>query len=158
MSTLFFRFLMLSLTAFTLQSEPAPPSTAPATQPATPITLDEIQSRGIAGRLHLPLGTIAETSGEVVSNTSTAKIDSGFPFFLKITAVNGKPLDPPVLYPPAKYDSGFPLALKIGDHFRLVGYETGSFQGAPEGLANHVPIMATTRYAFTLEFVVIAVK
>ena len=146
MSTLFFRFLMLSLTAFTLQSAPAPSSTAPA----TPITL-EIQSRGIAGRLHLPLGTIAETSGEVVSNTSTAKIDSGLPFFLKITAVNGKPLDPPVLYPPAKYDSGFPLALKIGDHFRLVGYETGSFQGAPKGLTNHVPIMATTRYAFTLE-------
>ena len=131
---------------------------APTTQPQSPISLKDVYARGIEGRLGMRLGTIAEISGDVVPNTSKAKADDDEPFFLKITAVDGKPLAEPVLYPFIKQNSGINVAPKIGDKFRFVGFETGRFDGSPDGELKYVPAYATTGFGFHTRFVVLAAK
>ena len=64
---------------------------ASATPPAAPIPLQEIQTRGIEGRLGFRLGTVISVAGHIVPNASRAKADVDEPFFAQ--ALTGMPLD-----------------------------------------------------------------
>ena len=131
----------------------------PATQmQPPPLALAEVYARGVQGRLGRPLGTIAEAAGQVVPNDSKSKADSGEPYFLRIDAFDGAPLDPPVLYPFTRGRPDGEDALRIGDRFRFVAYETGGYQGAPDKLFDYVEPYATTGFYFGTDLVVVAKK
>jgi hypothetical protein len=126
----------------------------PSTEPVSPISLDELCARGVAGRLGVPLGTFVTVSGVVIPNTSLAKASVSEPFILRVERVAGRHLDPPVEY----FSSSFPLsneatALKIGDRFECRGYETGGFNGwVDDPQDQSAPRVAHSGYGFGVEF------
>lgn len=128
----------------------------PPAEPETPVTLEDIHERGIAGTLGPPLGTILEVSGEVVANDSRSKADALEPFFLRIDEVDGRRLEAPQMFS----SKDMPLIrkapdLKVGDTFRCIGYETGAFSGSPDGEFKYVQPYATHRFHFAVRFVVL---
>ncbi len=113
-----------------------------------PIPLAEVRERGIQGRLGVPLGTIVHLKGEAVANRSQAKVHASVPFFLKITRVDDRSLEAPILFPhyPSRMTVG--QSLTLGDHFHIVAYESGGYTGAPDGLFKYTRSFATTGYFF----------
>jgi len=129
-----------------------PHPTAPG---EAPLTLREIQARGIEGRLGLKLGTVLQVAGEVVPNTSRKKAEAGDPFFLRITTVNGTPLKQPVEYRFLSHPLANVPQPKIGDTFRFAGYETGAYTGSPDHEFDYIPAYQTTGFAFNTEFLIL---
>jgi hypothetical protein len=134
-----------------------------AKKSSEPISLEEIRERGISGELGPRLGAIVEVAGEFVANTQRTKATSAEKFMLSITSVKGHRLNAPVQYPLSKspfIKPEFKLRVppKIGDKFRFIGYETGSFTGSPEGEFDYVEPYATTDYFFDTSFEVIGAK
>jgi hypothetical protein len=120
------------------------------------ITLGDINNIGVTGALGQKLGTIITVTGVVEENSSEAKEDEGEPFFLSITAVNGNPLKAPVKYPfRAAHDWIKIETPKIGDHFDYVGYETGSFDGSPDGEFKYAVAYTSTGYYFKTSFLIL---
>jgi hypothetical protein len=128
------------------------------TQSEPPVTLEEIARRGIIGPLGAPLGTVVLIEGEVVPNTSRAKIDASVPLFLHITVVDGKALAEPIQYRFTQADDQVNVKRpKVGDKFRYRGYETGEFTGTPTSELNRT-LNATTEFHFATRFAIIEAK
>ena len=124
---------------------------APIVSPDHPISLKELDTRGIEGRLGFRLGTVLSASGHIVPNSSDAKADVDEPFFVRVENVNGKRIVPPVDYPARD----FPLRdgvkpLKIGDAFTCTGYETGGYDDLVDDPTE--PARAHPGYGFTVRF------
>ena len=136
----------------------AAPATRPITRLAEPVTLEEVRERGLAGRLGPRLGTVLTVAGVVVENRSRAKADEGEPFFLRIDAVDGRPLATPVLYAASAMDVARDApGLKVGDRFRCAGFETGDFRGAADGEFRYVESYADQSFHFAPRFAVLKV-
>ena len=131
----------------------------PTTAPVAPLTLSEVDSSGIAGRLGCRLGTVVTLAGQIVANSSRAKADVDEVFFLKVERVDGKSLHSPALFTSRDLPlvRGIP-ALKVGDKFQCAGYETGEYTGSPPGEFKYVPAYATTGFGFGTRFVVLPVN
>lgn len=124
-----------------------------------PISLQELQERGVVGPLGRRLGTIVEITGVAVANTSRAKAEADLPFQLRLNTLDGKPLKESVIYPFVRASTELTLvAPAVGDSFHYVGYESGGFGGSPEGEFHYVAPRTTTGYSFESWFVVLAVK
>jgi hypothetical protein len=122
---------------------------------AKPVSLQEIHQRGVEGRLGVKLGTIVTIKGSVVPNTSRSKADVSERFFLSIEQIDGESLDKPIQFPfRSKFDSK-PLP-KIGDEFSYVAYETGRFEGTPDGEFDYVQAYADIGFGFGTELLLIA--
>jgi hypothetical protein len=148
-SIVFLAFTVLSVAA----QRPA------STLPAGPIPLDEVHARGIEGKLGLRLGTVIEVSGEVITNSSQAKMNMDQPFFLRIDRVGDKALAQPAIFRARDMDlQEARPELKIGDHFHCAGYETGSFHGSPNGEFKYVKPYATVGYGFGTQFIILSPK
>ena|SRR5579884_3160111 len=130
-----------------------------AAQSEPVLRLKEVRERGIEGTLGRPLGTVVEVSGSVVANTSRQKADAGEPFFLRIVEMDGRELATPISFS----STDMPLVdeapeLKVGDRFRCVGYESGTFRGTPADVFKHTEPSATLPFHFAVHFVVVKVK
>lgn len=126
---------------------------------AKPIPLSELQQRGVVGRLGLPLGTICHLEAKVTANVSKAKVHSAEDYFLQFTTVDGRPLEPGVLF--AQSEVTLPrdaTPLKIGDTARWVAYETGGYHGSPSGEFDYVQPYATQRFRFSTTVSVVKVE
>ena len=140
---------------FTTDSPAEPKSSAPEPRP---ITLGELNSRGVVGMLGVPLGKIVEVTGVVVENRlKSMKSYVSEPYFIRIESVDRKRLDRPVEFP-ARDVSPFiakeVVDRRVGDRYRCFGYETGGFEGPPSRLFDFVPAFATTpSYQFRTQFV-----
>ena len=126
---------------------------------AAPIPLQEIQTRGIEGRLGFRLGTVISVAGQIIPNSSRAKADVDEPFFVRVEEANGKPLDSPVDYPARV----FPLnqhikSLKVGDAFSCTGYETGGYEGVADVPSGTAVSVAGVGYGFVVHFHVFNVR
>lgn len=141
-------------------------ASASAQTPATassepPLTIDEVRLRGVTGRLGPRLGTIVEVSGSVVAVPEPRrKAHATVPFLLSITAVDDNHLREPVVYEFIPYHSSLVFTPKIGDAFRFIGYETGGFEGSPNGFykIEGVPYHADVNYGFSARFVALVKK
>jgi hypothetical protein len=141
-----------TITFFSLGALVMIESSQTATTPG-PIPLAEISNRGVQGMLGRPLGTIVNVSGEVVANDSRAKEDADQPFFLRIDQVDGKKLAKPVRYPFRLANQWVKMPVpKIGQRFEYAGYETGAFQGSPDGEFKYVPAYTSVGFSFVSEF------
>lgn len=123
------------------------------------VTVAQINNKGVTGTLGVKLGTIVTVEGQVVENDSKAKEDSGEPYFLEISRVNGHALKSPVRY--AFRTANQWVKIKepaVGNKFKYAGYETGGFSGSPDGEFKYVPAYATTGYYFKTEFLVLGEK
>lgn len=121
------------------------------------MSLAEINNAGVTGMLGPKLGTVVIVAGTVEENTSQSKGDEGEPFFLSIDSVNGNQLKSPVKYPLRTAHEWIKIETpKIGDHFNYVGYETGGFEGSPDGEFKYAPAYSTTGYFFNTSFLIIA--
>jgi hypothetical protein len=138
---------------FTIDLLAEPKSSAPD---AAPISLGELDSRGVAGALGVRLGTIVEVSGVVVENRSKLKANVSEPYFVRIETVDGRRLESPIEFPARavlSFIEADRLDRKVGDRYHCFGYETGGFEGAPDRTFDFVQAFATTDYCFTTEFV-----
>ena len=155
-------FLAIAAVCVLSRGQGAPasqPGSQPSSTPASPIPLSELRDRGIAGRLGPKLGTMCQVTGVVVQNKSNAKADVSEPFFLQINTIDGKKLEIPRLFSSSTMQLKRRVAgLKVGDTFDCIGYETGSYTGAPDGLFDHVESFATQGYFFEVNFVVVKVR
>lgn len=123
-----------------------------------PISLQDLRDRGVAGHLGVPLGTIATIVGQVVKNDSRNKADSAEPFFLQIEKVDGMKLPQPVKYPFRPQQFAKLPQPKIGEAFQYVAFETGGYDGSPQGEFDFVPAYQTINYDFITSLVILAVK
>lgn len=130
-----------------------------ADQREPPISFEELASRGVQGRLGLPLGTIVEISGTNIANTLKDKSSSSWPYLLRIETINGNVLREPVLFFPVDLDRSKQAASpRIGDRFRWIAYETGQYSGVPDKLFNYVPAYADKGFGFETRLSVVVTK
>ena len=150
---------MLALAALTVPRGAQGAGTVGLAGDHAPISLQELQERGVVGPLGRRLGTIVEITGVAVANTSRAKAEADLPFRLRVDTLDGRPLKESVIYPFVRAGAELTLAAPaVGDSFHYVGYESGGFGGSPEGEFHHVAPRTTTGYAFETWFVVLMVK
>ena len=124
----------------------APGGGPPADAPAGPIPLADVQARGIAGQLGVPLGKIVRIAGVVVDGGTLPDKASQSRTFVRVDVVDGRRLDTPVLVE-LSIDNRANDPVRKPSHdqpVRLVGWETGGYTGAVEGEFDHVPSYAST--------------
>ena len=127
------------------------------TTSAGPIPLADVQARGIAGSLGVPLGKIVRIEGVAFDGgTLRSKADQG-KTFVAVGVVDGRHFAKPVLLELSIHS----LAKETvkppahGQAVRLVGWETGGYEGAVHGEFDHVRSYATTGYGFRTEFIAV---
>lgn len=118
-------------------------------------------ANAVVGDLGVPLGTIVLARGKVATGDAaapTAKEDEGVVYFM-VTHIDGRALPAPAR---VRWDHGsIPGAVAPplpGLEVEVYGYETGAFEGAPEGTFKHVPAFATTGFHFATRFVALRHK
>jgi hypothetical protein len=120
----------------------------------------------LCGKLHVPLGEISSLEGVVVEGPFKG-CEGGFN--LRVQRIAGKITqeDIQIVIRPAFYEWGEKAnaggtslpKLKIGDTYEMLGYETGSFTGEPNGVfENGGVVTQTVGFYFREEFVVIKAK
>ncbi|OGQ19846.1 MAG: hypothetical protein A2138_03755 [Deltaproteobacteria bacterium RBG_16_71_12] len=115
----------------------------------------------VVGNLGVPLGTIVLARGQVAArdkDAPAAKEDEGAVRFV-VTHVDGRALASPTR---VRWDHGsVPGAAApppAGQEVEVYGYETGAFEGAPDGTFKHVPAFTTTGFHFATRFVALRRK
>ena len=123
--------------------------------PADPLTIDEINQRGVMGRLGHPLGTIVRVTGRTVDGDQLRLKEFSGKTVLQIERVDGKLLSSPMLFPFQAFLDMIddPAA---GRRFEYIGYETGAFTGRPQGTFDHVPPIPSTAWRFSTSFEILA--
>jgi hypothetical protein len=127
------------------------------TIPPTPLSLQEVQERGIEGILGVPLGTVVEVRGKIIENQAKSKRFAGDPYVLSIVEINGKQLRRDFSSSNLKvprYKRGF----QVGDSFHLFAYETGGFTGIPNDEFKYVESYAGQKFHFETDLVVLKVN
>ncbi len=132
--------------------------TAQAKQRAV-LTVDEIQSGTVIGRLGIELGHVCTIEGTIVAETSKAKSNEGKQL-LRIHAIDGKPLVKPVSFASdwTGHERFRKLKLRpdelMGRTVKWAVYETGEFSGLPTGDIYN-PRLAWHGFGFSSRLVVV---
>jgi len=120
----------------------------PSLPEASSISVDELNQIPVIGRLGVPMGDVALVKAVLVTDKQDA-FDGDY--LLEVTQVNGKPCEPPILFPfeihlsqPTRTEEGGfffffesmsrPHQRFLGDELILQVYELGCFSGSPRGL------------------------
>lgn len=149
------------------------------------VTSTSLNHRKVIGRLGVPLGVAVEIDATIVSgDTLRMKVHSGR-YLLKVETVQSKPVNesliltfevPPFVDAPLAIDHVSLVKLKrgkiseklnsqqiklleqgyVGQRFRLLVYETGSFTGIPSDLPSDAPIWQDTGFHFATYLKVLA--
>jgi hypothetical protein len=160
--------------------------TATIAQEATKrrITLDELNTRQVVGALGKPLGTVVEIEAKVIAGSELRMKAYDGEYLLKVSHVDGKKLEEPVVL---RFATGFSVVKLANDHFslyelkhykkaksltssqidelekdyvgksvRLAVYEVGSFFGIPKGLPKDVITWAEPGFHFETSLVILA--
>lgn len=136
------------------KSSPRGAAARPIQNARPTITLQQLRSSNVMGDLGLPLGRILNIEGKVLPDDSRrSKRDLG-KTLLRVEKAGGKTLLKPVVMELRGHER---KTFKPGDGFHLLGYETGAFIGAPEGLFDHVPAFTTIGYSFVTWFQLVKV-
>lgn len=132
-----------------------------------PILIDEINSRGVLGRLGHPLGTVLTVEGVVFCGDAVPNKNHEGRIWLDVQTVDGQSLDETERFqfdlkefaphgididdddlPPIMTESH-------GDGFKCLVFETGGFTGGPRDGIIDVPIQAGRFWRFESQLVVI---
>lgn len=115
----------------------------------------------LVGDLGVSLGTIVLARGQVAAHDAAApaaKEDEGAVKFV-VTHVDGRKLTAAVRM---RWDHaavpGAAAPPPPGQEVEVYGYETGAFEGAPDGTFKHVPAFTTTGFHFATRFVALRRK
>jgi hypothetical protein len=123
---------------------------AAAADEKRPIAYSDLSTTPVIGALGLPLGEIARVEGAYVEGKT--KADVGL-LLLRVDKLNGRALDKPVVL---RRGGEEPVpATKAGQRFKLLGYETGGFVGAPKDLFKYVKPFTVVGFYFQVHFEVI---
>jgi hypothetical protein len=116
------------------------------------IRVSDLSGLNVIGTLGKPLGTVVTVEGVVAPDDERRlKSDEG-ETLLKISKVTGEPLHHEVILHFRLLSFVSIEIPKPGDHFKLVGYETGGFTGIPAEAFKHIPQATTTGYQFEVHF------
>lgn len=155
--------------------------------PVPPITLTELNRRGVTGSLGIPLGTVCEIEAEIISGDSLSQKGYSSVYLLNVAAVNGKHLERPRMFEFSIHpvaDMKLPndnwslyefkhgkkaLSLNaekikeletgyIGSTVHLIVYEAGSFSGIPDNLPKDFPVWQGRRIHFSTSLTVLERK
>ena len=157
-------FLLLPLGLIGCVSVPNSPTTQPSA-----ISLQDLRSRPVIGELGQPLGKCFDIEGTVYLGSDLHDKGAEGRYLIRVTTVNGKPLDKPVLMKFAvpgfvqsslasndfalyEKQSGQPAhnlasdevtAMRkgyVGKTVRATVYEVGEFSGIPSGMPSNAPV------------------
>lgn len=120
----------------------------------TMVTVTQLRTGKVVGELGVPLGTLAKIEAIVVSGDELKTKAASGKTFLRVTKVDARMLDAPVVIAVEAGDAKLP---KPGAGIHAIAYESGSFSGAPDGLFNHVEPFATEGFGFRNVIVVVKV-
>ena len=124
--------------------------TAKKKSSAESVSVTSFGSDNVIGLLGQPLGTVVRIQGISVDGNSTRRKADSTKTLLKISSVNGKNLDCPVLLPfeRAASDMSPPV---VGKTFDYYAHEWGSFDGVariPKGIPVKSPMVAHDGFHF----------
>jgi hypothetical protein len=108
---------------------------------------------GVIGALGVPLGTIVTLEGEIVDGSSLAEKALSDRPVLMVESVDGTPLAAPVLLT-FTWFAGAESA-ELSGRVTLIAYETGGFEGVPDGVFAHVPAVAAQSFHFASTLVLL---
>lgn len=122
--------------------------------------LPEVRSRGIAGELGVPLGTLVTVHTVVVSGDELKTRAAARKLFVRVDRVEGQPLSPPPLlelwlHPFAKEKLVQPVA---GQVLTFTGWETGGYAGIVPREFDYARLYASTPYAFRAYFTAVRIS
>ena len=152
------------------------------TQPSADIPISQLRSAEVIGDLGIPLGTVAEIRATVFAGRELRLKRYASVYLLRVTSVNGRKLEHPVLIEfragsewtelPLVHNSFELYEMKkgvkassldddeeqqlekdyVGREFRLIVYETGRFDGLPDAQAL---MMASHGFSFSNYLIVL---
>lgn len=153
MAKLSFAIVPIAVVAAAILFPFAVTSADKASGQATSITISELNKLQVIGWLGQPLGKIVTIEGVVTDDYyRKMKVDAG-QTLLRVQAVDGKKLPGEQIVTVLSAGVEKP---KVGSKFKYIGYETGGFTGVPREAFRYMqPVVATTGYYFTTDFVVV---
>ena len=109
------------------------------------------KSKVLLGKLGKPFGTVMRVTCRGVARPEG---DAGrtkrewWDEVVEVTAIEGKPLNPPVMIDWSSYTRDTVAKPAAGVSLEISGYESGRFEGNPSGISRRVAIKADLNFAF----------
>ncbi|MCE9519921.1 MAG: hypothetical protein K8R87_10260 [Verrucomicrobia bacterium] len=97
----------------------------------------------VMGVLNCPLGTVISIEGEYISATPHETKTEATSFAIRVTKVNGKPLETPPIIGLIAANANKVQLPKPGEKCNYRGYESGSFIGLPPDVSKDTGIKAS---------------